>query len=398
MRYRINPKNGDRLSQLGLGAMRLPRKGSRIDQEKANALIARAAELGVNYFDTAYIYPGSEEALGEALRTGGLRGKVHIATKLPLHMVRTAADIDRLFGRQLERLQTDRIDYYLLHMLANPAALRKMELLGIVPWIDAKKKAGQIRNIGFSFHGGRQDFEALLSCYPWDFCMIQYNYMDEHNQAGRAGLCRAAEMGLPVFVMEPLRGGMLVNGLPEAARQAFAGADAGRSLADWGLRWVFNHSEVTLALSGMGDLAQLEENIRIADACPPGCLTDAERAAYGEALSAINSAIRVPCTGCGYCLPCPRGVDIPTCFACYNEKFTRGRVQAVKHYVMHTGALYEARRFASNCIQCRACEARCPQGIKIADKLRDASRALESFWFRPAMGVARRVTKGKGRG
>ncbi len=393
MQYSVNPRNGDRLSRLGLGAMRLPRKGGQVDQERTTALVQAAVARGVNYFDTAYIYPGSEEALGNALAQTGLRDQVYIATKLPHYLCKTAADFDRMFDKQLQRLRTDHVDYYLMHMLSNATAWQRLCGLGIENWIAEKRRSGQIRNVGFSFHGGRIDFAQLLDAHGWDFCMIQYNYMDEYNQAGKDGLTLASEKGLPVFVMEPLRGGMLATGLPQEAQSIFSAADSARSPAAWGLRWVWNHPEVTLLLSGMGAEAQLDENARVAETALPGTLSDPELAVYAQALQAINRAYKIPCTGCGYCMPCPRGVDIPTCFSCYNESYARGFSNGVRNYLMTTGVLSSTQSNAAKCVKCHACEKHCPQQIPISDRLGDVSRRLESFWFRPAAAIARKVMR-----
>ena len=207
MQYRVNPKNGDSLSQLGLGCMRLPRRGVQIDQAKTNEMIGYAIAHGINYFDTAHMYPGSEEALGNALATLGKRDQVFIATKLPIIQCKKPEDFDKIFATELARLQTDHIDYYFMHMLCNVHTWERLRTLGIEAWIAEKKASGAIRNIGFSFHGGKQEFRDLLDAYPWEFCMIQLNYLDENNQAGYSGMQYAHEKGLPVFVMEPLRGG-----------------------------------------------------------------------------------------------------------------------------------------------------------------------------------------------
>ncbi len=393
MQYRVNPKNGDRLSALGFGNMRLPRKGAQIDSEKVAAQVKAAVDLGINYFDTAYIYPGSEEALGAAFAATGLRDRVHIATKLPPPLIRSAGDIDRIFEKQLLRLRTDHVDYYLMHMLDSVEAWDRLRGFGIEAWIDRQKASGRVRNIGFSFHGGYASFAGLIDAYAWDFCMIQYNYLDENNQAGKAGLQYAAAKGLPVFVMEPLRGGLLATGLPGGAREAFARVDRNRTPPDWGLRWVLNHPEVTVALSGMSEIAQLSENAAIASRAEAGALTGEELSAYAKAVSVINQAIRVPCTACRYCMPCPKGVDIPSCFAAYNESYIRGFRVGMMRYFMTTGAMSPNPRNASRCVGCRKCESHCPQHIEISARLGDVKRRCESFWYRPLTAVARRVMR-----
>lgn len=288
MQYRVNPKNGDRLSVLGYGCMRFTKKGGAVDQEKAEAEMKFAIEHGVNYFDTAYRYRGNEAALGKFLAKG-YRKDVFIATKLPQFQLKTVSDADRYFNEELSRLQTDYIDYYLMHMLSDFRSWERLKELGIEDWIVAKKESGAIRNIGFSYHGGSAAFMQILDDYPWDFCQIQYNYMDETGQAGVAGLLHAAKKGIPVIVMEPLRGGRLADQIPDRAARIFAAVFPRRSPADWGLRWLFNQPEVTVVLSGMNNMAQIKENIAVAGETPVDSLTPADFAVYEQVKEAINS-------------------------------------------------------------------------------------------------------------
>ena len=253
MQYRPD-RQGNPISLLGYGCMRFAKTGGAIDLDKAEREILRAVELGVNYFDTAYIYPGSESALGEILARNRLRDRVNIATKLPQYLINGTAAIDRYFAEQLRRLKTDHIDYYLMHMLTDLQAWNKLEALGIRDWIDRRKAEGSIRQIGFSFHGNTEMFLKILDAYDWDFCQIQYNYMDETSQAGREGLLAAARKGIPVIVMEPLRGGKLVTMLPERARRLIGADPKGRSPAELALRWLWEQEQVTCVLSGMNSL------------------------------------------------------------------------------------------------------------------------------------------------
>ena len=377
MQYRVNPANGSELSVLGFGCMRFTRKGGGIDQQKADRELSLALEKGVNYFDTAYAYPGSEVCLGTFLADHGCRDRVNIATKLPQYRVKAQEDFERFFREELSRLRTDHVDYYLMHMLNDAASWQRLCALGAQEWIAAKKASGEIRNIGFSFHGGPLQFKALVDAGEWDFCQIQYNYMDERSQAGVDGLRYAHAKGLPVVIMEPLRGGRLAGGLPQDARRAFDAVVPGRSPAEWGLRWLWNQPEVTVVLSGMNDAAQVEENCRVADECAPGSLSRAELDAYKKALDAIQRVMKVGCTGCGYCQPCPRGVDIPTCFAAYNRSYADGLVNGMKEYLMCT-TLRKVRSNASLCVKCGKCEQSCPQHIPIRERLVDVCRRLEN--------------------
>jgi len=389
MQYRINPKNGDSISVLGLGFMRLPRNGNRIDQEIANEIIAAAIDHGINYFDTAYIYPGSEVALGVALAAAGIRDRVFIGTKLPHYLCKKTKDFDTIFETQLKRLQTGWVDYYHMHMLSNTQAWERLKGIGIEPWIEKKLCEGKIKNIGFSFHGGREDFLRLLDAYDWGFCLVQLNYLDEYNQAGLGGVLAANKKGMPVFVMEPARGGLLATGLPPDAVSAFSKVNATRTPAQWAFRWVYDHPEVTMALSGMNSIAMIAENSATAEAAKPLTLNDAERGAYKEAISALTKSVRVPCTKCGYCMPCPYGVDIPECFSCYNNSYMMGRTSGIAQYMQVTGQTTPTPRDASRCTSCGICVARCPQSIQIPDELKRVRRRLLSFITAPLFRLAR---------
>ena len=386
MQYRTDPKNQESLSVLGFGCMRFTRRGGQIDQKKADREMKRALDLGVNYFDTAYVYPGSEVCLGRFIKRYRCRSRIHIATKLPHYRVHKREDFDRYFKEELERLQTDYVDYYLMHMLNDQKSWERLVGLGILDWIRDRKAAGQIRNIGFSFHGGTEAFEALLGAYDWDFCQIQYNYMDEHAQAGTKGLLAAQKKGIPVIVMEPLRGGRLAK-LPRDARAAFRHLEKDRSDAEWGLRWVWNHPAVTVVLSGMNDIAQVEENARIAEESRPRSLTKRELAGYRYALKKLRAKLVVGCTGCGYCQPCPHGVDIPNCFSAYNNSHTEGWFVGFREYLMCT-ILRRDKANAGLCVQCGACEKRCPQKLPIRKELAACRRYFET----PLFAVVERVS------
>ena len=392
MQYRLNPRNGRQLSALGFGCMRFTRKGGGIDQEKANRELKRALDLGVNYFDTAYVYPGSEVCLGRFIDEYGCRAQINIATKLPHYRVRKPEDLENYFVEELKRLRTDYVDYYLMHMLNDAVSWQRLCDMGVREWIEQKKASGQIRNIGFSFHGGTLQFKALVDAWDWDFCQIQFNYLDEHNQAGLEGLNYAHGKGLPVIIMEPLRGGRLVNALPKAARHEFERMTPRRTPADWGLRWIWNHPQVTVVLSGMNDVSQVEENCRIASESLPGALTDGELQLYGRVVKAITSGVRVGCTGCGYCQPCPRGVDIPVCFSAYNASYTDSWFNGMREYYMCT-TLRKVRSNAGLCVKCGKCEQHCPQHIAIREELGRVRRRMENPVYKVAAAVAPLIMK-----
>ena len=375
MLYRTD-RYGNEISQLGFGCMRFTTKGGHIDLEKAEREILKAFELGVNYYDTAYIYNGSEAALGEILERNRLRDRVKIATKLPHYMLKKSGDMDRYFREQLRRLRTDHVDYYLMHMLTDVKTWERLKGLGILEWIDGVRKSGAVRQVGFSYHGNSDTFCRLLDAYDWDFCQIQYNYLDEHSQAGRTGLEYAQQKGIPVIIMEPLRGGKLVNGLPRAARDLLEESGRNWSPAEWSFRWLWDQPGVTCVLSGMNSLEMVEENCRTAGAAEAGSLTEADREVLKKTVAAINTKMKVPCTGCRYCMPCPHHVDIPGTFAAYNRKYTENSFAALREYFMCTQLRQDATSPA-NCVECGLCEQHCPQGIHIREELKAARKAIE---------------------
>lgn len=373
MQYRICGKTQERTSILGFGCMRLPltdpANPAAIDEPEAIRMIRHGIDHGINYVDTAYPYHGtgmgqpgmSEPLVGKALQDG-YRQRVNLATKLPIWLVESREDMDRLLNQQLERLQTDHIDFYLVHSV-NSRLWQKVVDLGLFAFLDSAKADGRIRHAGFSFHDKQDLFFKVVDAYDWSFCQIQYNYMDEAFQAGAAGLQYAADKGLGIIIMEPLRGGKLAGALPQAAEEALNRVDGQRSSASWGLRWVWNNPAVSVVLSGMTTFEQLEANLH--DAGDP--TTGAMRAEELEAVAAVREAllerIKVPCTACGYCMPCPVGVNIPGCFNFYNNVAMFGPDNAYNFWMA-------PQQKAGNCVGCRKCESHCPQEIKISEELK----------------------------
>ena len=378
MQYRKD-RYGNPISVLGYGCMRFTQAAGKIDIAKTEKELLEAFHGGVNYFDTAYIYPGSEAALGEILARNGIREQVNIATKLPHYLLKKPEDLDRCFSEELRRLKTDHVDYYLMHMLTDTKTWQRLEGLGIVQWLAEKKASGQIRQVGFSYHGNSDMFCNLLDIYDWDFCQIQYNYLDENSQAGATGLHRAAEKGLPVIIMEPLRGGRLTNTLPASAKKIIAHTSL--TPAQFAFRWLWDQKEVTCVLSGMNSLDMVKENLATAQVTNPGSLTPEDRAVYAKVVVAINENSKVGCTGCRYCMPCPKGVDIPGTFAAYNRMASDGYWKALTEYFMITGVRKDYTG-PGNCIGCGKCEQHCPQHLPIRQELKNARKALEGIPYR----------------
>ncbi|MCL2320675.1 MAG: aldo/keto reductase [Oscillospiraceae bacterium] len=386
MIYRTNPKNGDKLSELGYGVMRLPR-----NLEEAEKLVFHAIENGVNYFDTAYIYPNNEEMLGRILAKG-YRDKVKIATKVQPYLIKEYQDFDKIFNIELKRLQTDYIDYYLIHMLTDIKVWNRLVDIGVKKWIAEKKENGQIINIGFSYHGGKSDFTEIIDSYDWGFCMIQYNFLDENNQAGRSGLEYAASKGLAVMVMEPLRGGKLAARLPKEVYDIWNNAYIKRTPAEWAFRWIWNHPGVTVVLSGMSTKEMLDENLETASNAEANSFPEKDFELFEKVKTILQEKIKIPCTACNYCMPCPHGVDIPTCFSCYNDREIEGAIMSRGRYLMRTSMRKEMHN-ASLCTKCGLCEIRCPQKIAIRDELVKVKKSLEGFYYKPVMFFVKRFMK-----
>lgn len=388
MKYRLD-RYGNSISQLGYGCMRFTRKGTGIDYQKAEKEVLLAIEQGINYFDTAYIYPGSEACLGQILEKNKCRNQVYIATKLPQYIIRSSAAIDKIFHEELSRLRTDHIDYYLMHMFTDYTEWEHLQKLSIEQWIAHEKANGRIRQIGFSYHGETEMFLKILNAYDWDFCQIQYNYLDEHTQAGRTGLQAAAAKGIPVIIMEPLRGGKLVN-LPEQAKNVLACDSKGYTPAELGLRWLWDQPEVTCVLSGMNSERMINENIRIASQAEPGHLTLEDMQIVEQIKQIIRQREKVGCTGCRYCMPCPKGVDIPGNFYYYNLMYMEKKFSARLEFAKNMG-LRKEPGFASQCVGCGLCETHCPQHIKIREKLKEADRDLRPLPYKLGIHAARNI-------
>jgi len=387
LQYRIDKRTGNKLSVLSFGCMRFPRTLGRIDFQKSEEIVMRSIAQGVNYFDTAWIYPGSEETIGAILNKNNVREKIYIATKLPLVLLKGSGeksdDFDKYFNQSLERLKTDYVDYYLMHMITDLNQWQKLKKSGIEEWIAKKKKSGQIKQIGFSFHGSGTEFLKIIDDYDWDFSQIQYNYSDENFQAGVTGL-RAAAKKMAVVVMEPLLGGKLAVSLPKDAVKVFQKANNALSPAGWALNWVWDQEEVTTVLSGMSNMAQLEENLRLADASAAGMLTDSQKPVYKSVLEIVNRRCKVRCTGCNYCMPCPAGVNIPGSFSSYNARYSLGFIEGMKQYIMSIGFTSETGSSPGLCIKCGKCETHCPQNISIMKELAIVRKKMEPWWIKLA--------------
>ncbi|WAI02313.1 aldo/keto reductase [Methanogenium organophilum] len=394
MLYRTIPKTGDKLSILGYGCMRLPEVDGKIDEERATRQLRYAIDHGMNYVDTAWSYHmgESEPFVGRALGDG-YREKVRLATKLPSWLVRTRGDMDRFLDAQLTNLQTDHIDYYLIHVLNTTERLAQLEACGLRAFLDEAKKAGKIVNAGFSFHGPADDFAPIVDAYPWEFCQIQYNILDEENQAGTKGLEYAAGKGLGVIIMEPLRGGNLTDPVPPEVGDIWDRAPVERTPAEWGLRWVWNHPEVTVVLSGMNREEDIEENIRTAGEAYPGSLSETELSLIAKATDTYRELMKVGCTGCQYCMPCPAGVDIPLCFELYNNKYMFKNPDAEMFYVVRLSGVLTSgpEQYASQCVQCMECLDKCPQHLDIPALLETIVEEMEGEGFDEKKQMAREM-------
>ncbi|MBD3173294.1 4Fe-4S dicluster domain-containing protein [Candidatus Bathyarchaeota archaeon] len=378
MKYRkFGPLDWE-VSALGFGAMRLPivdGDSSNIDEPHAIKMIRYAIDHGVNYVDTAYPYHQgeSEYLVGKALKDG-YREKVKLATKMPTWLVEEYTDFDKYLDEQLDKLDTEYIDFYLLHGLRSNR-WPKIKELGVFEWAEKAKKDGRIKHLGFSFHDEYDVFEQILEYSEhFTFCQIQLNYMDIEYQAGLKGLKLAADKGLAVVIMEPIKGGKLAVTPPKDVQEVWAKAEKKRSPAEWALQWVWNHPEVSVVLSGMSEMKHVEENVEYADRSEPGSLTEKELALIQEAKEAYNNLGFIGCTACRYCMPCPQGVEIPAILGLYNEYYMSGQSDEIKEKYWEQ---ITPETHSSNCISCGVCEEQCPQELPIRKFMSEATRMFK---------------------
>lgn len=385
MLYRDFGKTNEKVSVLGFGCMRLPTTSDNpmdIDEQNAINMIRHAIDQGVNFVDTAYPYHGlslnhggaSEPFLAKVLHDG-YREKVKIATKLPSWALETREDMDRFLNEQLERLETDCIDFYMVHGI-NKELWKHLKELGFEEFLDAALADGRIKHAGFSFHDRVELFKEVVDHYNWSFCLIQLNYLDDDYQAGIEGMEYAAEKGLGIAVMEPLRGGSLASNIPLEVQELFDESSADRSPAEWALRWVWDHPEVAVVLSGMNSMEQVEENLKIAQEAQPALLSDAELDITSQAKLVFKEKLKINCTNCGYCLPCPQGVNIPENFAKYNDYFLFGSPETKGAYKFTYDFMPDAEK-AEACTECGVCEEHCTQDIAIIKELKNIEEFFE---------------------
>jgi len=378
MEYRKFGKLDLNVSALGFGCMRLPvvdGESGKIDEPLATAMLRKAIDQGLNYVDTAWSYhlEHSEPFVGRVLKDG-YREKVFLATKMPSWLVKSQEDLERLFTTQLERLQTDHFDFYLLHAL-NAGHWDNYLKVKVFDWAERKLSAGQIRHLGFSFHDRYEVFKQILNGYDnWDFCQLQYNYMDVNEQAGRRGLLEAAEKGLGVIVMEPLRGGKLAaQNPPVQVAEAFSRSQRDWTMAEWALQWLWNQPEISVVLSGMSAMEQVEQNLQFASRSGIGSLNADDLATISRVQQAWSGLAPVPCTSCEYCMPCPNGVQIPRIFKLYNESVMYDRQGRGRNAYRND---FKDDQRADMCVECGQCESLCPQNIPIIQRLKDAHAYL----------------------
>ncbi|WP_405267698.1 aldo/keto reductase [Methanobrevibacter sp.] len=379
MQYRLISKTGDEISSLGFGAMRLPLKNGKIDRDKASRLIFHAIDNGVNFIDTAYLYGDSETFLGEIL-TDEIRSKVKISTKLPSINVKKYEDMENILNEQLRRLQIDCIDYYLIHAV-DLKTINRLLKRNLVKFIDKARFEGKIQHVGFSYHGPKEEFETVVDAYDWDVVMVQYNYFDENVQASMEGIEYAASKGIGVIVMEPLKGGILAGKMPDEVEHVFRKANPNKSNADWALEWVLNNRNVTCVLSGMNSFEQLDDNLAIASKTTPLSMSFEEMETIELVKRVMRNSLKINCSSCGYCMPCPQGVNIPECMKIYNEKYLfnhNGFVnQSLIDYYQYVGGIMGNEGNAGKCNGCGKCLRKCPQKLDIISELKKVKKEFE---------------------
>ncbi len=391
MKNRLINKTGDEISPMGFGAMRLPLKNGKVNRELAKKQIYHAIDRGINFIDTAYLYGDSESFLGEVLQ-GEYKDRVKICTKLPSINVRKYDDMERFLDEQLKRLQRDSIDYYLIHSV-DLKTFNRLCKRDLIKFIEKAKRDGKIKHIGFSYHGPREEFETVLDGYDWDVVMVQYNYFDDNVQISAEGIEYAASKGMGIFVMEPLKGGILAGKMPKEAEEVFNKADPNKSNAQWALEWVLNNGNITCVLSGMNSIEQIDENIAIAERTTPLSLSFEEMETIEYVKRVIRNTLKINCSTCGYCMPCPQGVNIPVCLRIYNEKYLfdhKGLFNpSTIDYFQYVGGVMGEVSNAGLCNGCGKCLRKCPQKLDIVGELKKVKKEFEF----PAMPYVLAVVK-----
>lgn len=393
MQNRLIEKTGDEISPLGFGAMRLPQKNGKINRELAKEQIYHAIDKGINFIDTAYLYGDSEKFLGEILQ-GEYKDRVMISTKMPAIQIKKYEDMEKVLDEQLDRLKRDYIDYYLVHSV-DLKSMNRLLKKDLIKFLNKARSEGKIRYVGFSYHGPRDEFETVLDGYDWDVVMVQYNYFDENIQASMEGIEYAASKGIGVFVMEPLKGGILAGKMPSEAEKIFKDADSDRSNAEWALRWVLNNRNVTCVFSGMNSIEQIDENIAVADETSPMSMSFEELETVELVKRVLRNSLKINCSTCGYCMPCPQGVNIPECLKIYNEKYLfdhKGlfNTSFIDYYQYVSGIMGKPAN-AGKCNGCGKCLRKCPQKLDIISELKKVKEEFELPGFKYSVSFVKHV-------
>jgi predicted aldo/keto reductase-like oxidoreductase len=398
MEYRTLPKTKDKISSLGFGAMRLTSKRGKIDTEKAEKELKYAIDHGINLIDTAHMYGNgaNEKVIGEILKKTGYRNKVKISTKMNTLKINSYQDMENMLNQELNNLQTDHIDYYLIHNIQNYQTIEKLKKLKLFEFLDKKKEEGKIINAGFSYHGPYEQLPQIIEEYEWTVCMLQFNYLDEHIQAGIKGVQYLAKKDIGIIVMEPLKGGLLAGKMPKKVEKLMEKID--KSNANLALSWVLNHPEITCVLSGMNSLEMIKENIQIANQTKPNSLNKEELETIESIKKILQKSYKINCTTCGYCMPCPKGVNIPECFKKYNEKSLfdfkmYGINQATGQYIFTLMGLTSTPQDANLCTHCNACIKKCPQNLPIPELLNDVNKEFHGKILTTLMPGFRKIFK-----
>ncbi|MDO5849356.1 MAG: aldo/keto reductase [Methanobrevibacter sp.] len=385
MRTRTIKKNRDEISQLGFGAMRLPSKNGKIDREEGKKQIYHGIDNGINIIDTAAMYGNgdNEKFLGEILQ-GEYKDKVKISTKLPAFQIKKYEEMEKTLDKQLERLQRDTIDYYLLHNI-DLKTMKRLIKKDVFKFLEKAKKDGKIKYVGFSYHGKADEFPELVDLYDWDVAMIQYNYFDDNAQINFEGIKHASDKGMGIFVMEPLKGGILGGKIPQEAEDVLKKANPKKSNAQWSFEWILNHAEITCVFSGMNTIEQIDENISCIKDLEPHSLSLEEMETIEYVKRIFKNLIKINCATCGYCMPCPQNVNIPECMKVYNEKFLfnqKGLInRSLINYFTSVGGVMNDQTNAGLCNSCRKCLRKCPQHLDIPKELSKVQKEFEGHFF-----------------